>query len=129
MVPTTDVLIEAGLQVPLMLLFDVNGSAGATEFKQSEPNGSKVGVTFGVTVTSIVVVAVAHWPASGVKVYVVVPGVDVLITAGLQVPLMLLFDVNGNAGATEFKQSEPNGLKVGVTFAAMVISNVAVVAH
>ena len=42
-----------------MLLLDVNGSAGATEFRQSEPNGAKVGVTFGVTVTSMVV-GVAH---------------------------------------------------------------------
>ena len=58
-VPTTDVLIEAGLQVPLMLLLDVTGNAGATEFRQSEPNGAKVGVTFGVTVTSMVV-GVAH---------------------------------------------------------------------
>ena len=40
-----------------------------------------------------------------------VPGVDVLIKAGLQVPLMLLLDVTGNAGATEFRQSEPNGSK------------------
>ena len=59
MVPTTDVLIIAGLQVPVMPLLEVNGSAGAAEFRQSEPNGLKVGVTFGVTVTSIVVV-VAH---------------------------------------------------------------------
>ena len=60
----------------------------------------------------------------------VVPNAEVLIVAGLQVPLMLLLDVNGNAGATEFRQSEPNGVKVGVTFAAMVISSVvAAVAH
>ena len=38
-----------------MLLLDVTGSAGATEFRQSEPNGVKVGVTFAVTVTSRVV--------------------------------------------------------------------------
>ena len=56
--------------------------------------------------------------------YVVVPGVDVLITAGLQVPLMLLLDVTGNAGATEFRQSEPNGVKVGVTFGDTVTSRV-----
>ena len=61
--------------------------------------------------------------------YVVVPGVDVLITAGLQVPLMLLLDVNGNAGATEFRQSEPNGVKVGVTFGVTVTSMVVGVAH
>ena len=67
MVPTTDVLIEAGDQVPVMPFADVNGSEGATEFKQSEPNGLKVGVTFGLTVT-VNVIVVAHWPAAGVKV-------------------------------------------------------------
>jgi hypothetical protein len=66
-VPTTDVLIVAGLQVPVIPFADVNGSKGATEFKQSEPNGLKVGVTFELTVT-VTVVVVAHWPASGVKV-------------------------------------------------------------
>jgi len=66
-VPVTDVLMVAGLQVPLMPLLDVNGSAGAAELRQSEPNGLNVGVTFGVTVISIVV-AIAHWPASGVNV-------------------------------------------------------------
>jgi hypothetical protein len=59
LVPTTDVFIVAGLQVPVIPLADVNGSAGATEFKQSEPNGLKVGVIFGLTVT-VNDVVVAH---------------------------------------------------------------------
>ena len=59
MIPIADVLIVAGLQVPVIPLADVNGSAGATEFKQSEPNGLKVGVTFELTVT-VTVVVVAH---------------------------------------------------------------------
>ena len=67
MVPVAAVLITAGVQVPMMPFADVNGNAGATEFKQSEPNGLKVGVTFELTVT-VTVVVVAHWPASGVKV-------------------------------------------------------------
>jgi len=58
-VPTTDVLMAAGAQVPVIPLADVNGNAGATALRQSEPNGLKVGVTFGVTVTSNVV-GVAH---------------------------------------------------------------------
>ena len=65
--PITDVLIKAGLHVPVMPLLDVNGSAGAAALRQSEPNGLKFGVTFGVIVISNVVV-VAHWPASGVNV-------------------------------------------------------------
>lgn len=38
------------------------------------------------------VVVVAHWPAAGVKVYVVVA---VLLIAGLHVPVMPLFEVVG----------------------------------
>ena len=65
--PTTDVLMIAGLQVPEMPLLDIKGSTGAAELRQSEPNGLNVGVTIRLTVTSIVV-CVAHCPASGVNV-------------------------------------------------------------
>jgi hypothetical protein len=44
----------------------------------------------------------AHCPASGVNVYVVVPVTDVLITDGFQVPVTPLFEVVGNAGAVAF---------------------------
>ena len=46
---------------------DVDGNTGAAAPEQIGAIAAKVGVTLGVTVTSIVVV-VAHWPASGVKV-------------------------------------------------------------
>jgi hypothetical protein len=125
-VPTTDVLIVAGLQVPVIPFTDVNGSAGATEFRQSEPNGLKVGVTFGLTVTINVVVA-AHCPASGVKVYV--PLTVLLTKAGAQVPVMPFVDVNGSTGATEPSQIDATGLKVGVIPGVIVTVNVVVVAH
>jgi hypothetical protein len=48
-----------------------------------------------------IVTGVAH-PADGVKVYVVIPTVDVLIVEGLHEPLMLFKDVAGNAGAALF---------------------------
>jgi hypothetical protein len=48
------------------------------------------------------VAVVPHWPASGVNVYVVCPIVVVLIVAGAHVPVMLLLDVNGSNGGTEF---------------------------
>jgi len=54
-VPITDVLMIAGLQVPLMPLLDIVGNTGAGAFRQSEPNGLNVGVIIGVIVTSIVV--------------------------------------------------------------------------
>ena len=60
-----------------------------------------VGVICDEIVTSIVTVT-AHCPVAGVNVYVAVPGVDVLIDAGLHVPLIPLFDVNGKAGAVAF---------------------------
>jgi hypothetical protein len=57
----------AGLQVPLMPLFEVPGRPGATVPEQKAGMAVKDGVTFGLTVTLRVVV-VAHWPAAGVKV-------------------------------------------------------------
>ena len=65
-VPIVDVLIVEGSHVPVILLFDVTGSAGAIEFLQNGPIWLKVGVIPGVMVISIVVV-VAH-PEVGVKV-------------------------------------------------------------
>ena len=60
-----------------------------------------VGVICGLMVMLSVAV-VAHWPDDGVKVYVVVPAVAVLIVAGLHVPVIPLFDVVGSVGALEF---------------------------
>jgi hypothetical protein len=116
----------AGLQVPLMPLLDVNGRIGAAELRQSEPNGLNVGVIIGLTVTSIVV-AVAHWPASGVKVYV--PLTVLLTTAGDQVPVMPLSDVVGNVGAVVPEQIGAIAAKVGVTAGVTVTFIVVVVAH
>ena len=53
-----------------------------------------------------------------------------LTTAGDQVPVMPLVDVNGKAGAVEPSHIAAIGLKVGVTIGVIVISNVvAAVAH
>jgi hypothetical protein len=58
------------------------------------------GITPAVMVISMLVGTAQ--PDVGVKVYLVVPGADVLIIAGLHVPVILLLDVDGNTGATEF---------------------------
>jgi hypothetical protein len=50
----------AGFHVPVILLLDTAGKAGAVAPTQRAPIGSKVGATGSVTVTSSVVVAVAH---------------------------------------------------------------------
>jgi subtilisin family serine protease len=119
-------LTVAGDQVPVMPFVEVVGNVGAIEPEQIGATPAKVGVTAGFTVT-VNIVEVAHWPASGVKVYV---PLSVLLTkAGDQVPAMPLVDVNGNTGATEPSQIAATGLKVGVTLGVTVTVNVVVVAH
>jgi hypothetical protein len=78
-----------------------------------------VGVTFGVTVCTIVCV-VAHWPAVGVNVYVFV--VVLLTAAGLQVPVIAgaFVDDVDNVGATAPLQIAGSALNVGVTVGVTV---------
>jgi hypothetical protein len=127
-VPTVVVLITAGLHVPAMSLFEVAGKVGAVVFWQSGPIWVNDGVISVVTSISIVTSA-AHWPAAGVKVYVVVPTVVVLITAGLHVPAIPLFEVAGSVGAVEFWQRGPIWVKIGVISVVTSISIVAPTAH
>ena len=108
-----------------MPLVDVVGSAAKAPPEQIAATGLKVGVTFALTVI-VNVVVVAHWPAVGVKVYVVVA---VLFNAGLQLPVMPLIDVVGNAASTAPEQIGATAVKVGVTFGLTVIVKVVVVAH
>jgi len=109
-----------------MPLSDVVGNTGAAVPEQIGAIAAKVGVTFGVTVTSIVVV-VAHWPASGVNVYV--PLAVLLTVAGVHVPVIPLSDVVVNTGATEPEQIGAIAAKVGVTAGVTVTSIVVDVAH
>ena len=78
-------------------------------------------------ITISIVTVVAHWPAVGVNVYVALA--VVLIIAGLQVPVMLLLEVVGSAGAVLFWHNGPIGVNAGVTPGLTVTVNVAVVAH
>jgi hypothetical protein len=64
-----------------------------------------------------------------VNVYVVVPTVDVFITAGFHVPVIPLLDVVGNAGAVAFWHNGPICVNVGVSWALTAILKVVVVAH
>jgi hypothetical protein len=61
----------------------------------------------------------------------VLPGVVVLIEAGLQVPVMagIFEELAGNDGATEFWQRGPIWVNVGVILEVIRILMVAVVAH
>ena len=86
------------------------------------------GIICGLMVTLSVAV-VAHWPAAGVNVYVVVPGVAVFIVAGLHVPVIPLMDVVGSTGAVLFWHNGPIAVNVGITCGLIVTLSVAVVAH
>ena len=129
-VPLAALLIAAGLQVPVIPFVDVAGSAGTVLPEQIDKVVPKPneGVSTGFTVT-LKVAVVAHWPASGVKVYV--PLLLLLTVAGLQVPVIPLLEVPGKLGTLPPEQmdNEVPKLKAGVTFGVTVTVNVAVVAH
>jgi hypothetical protein len=119
------VLSKAGDHAPVIPLVDVVGKALSVAPEQIGATALNVGVIFGLTVI-VSVVVVAHCPAVGVKVYVVVV---VLFKAGDQVPLMPLLEVVGNGASVAPVQIGVTALKVGVMFGLTVIVNVVVVAH
>ena len=95
-------LIEKGDQVPLIPSFDLSGSTGGKSFRQYESaTVGKVGVMV-VAMVMFIVVGMAQLPADeGVNWYVAVPRTDVLMLAGLQVPVIPSFDVSGSTGGVE----------------------------
>jgi hypothetical protein len=119
------VLSKAGDQAPAIPLFDVVGNAVSVAPAQIGATAVNVGVMFGLTVI-VNVAVVAHCPAVGVKVYVVVA---VLSNAGDQDPVMPLVDVVGNAVSVAPAQIGATAVNVGVIFGLTVIVNVVVVAH
>ena len=84
-----------------------------------------VGVVFELTLIGIVAV-VAHCPAVGVNVYVVVAA---LFKAGDQVPVMLLFDVVGRALKDAPEQIADTCVNVGVTIGLTVTAVAELVAE
>ena len=69
------------------------------------------------------VAVVAHCPAEGVKVYVVVA---VLFSAGLHVPVIPLFDVVGSGDSVAPLHIAATGVNVGVTWAVITTGAVAI---
>ena len=112
----------AGLHVPATPSLDVVGSVGAVPFRQTEfGTVGKVGTTLS-TIVMFRETGPAHWPAPGVNVYRVVPIADVLITAGLHVPVIPSLEVVGSAGAVVFRHIEFATVgKVGATAVTMAI--------
>jgi len=123
------VLFNAGAHVPVIPLSDVVGKAVKTAPEQIGATGLNVGIVSDDIIISVVVLVVAHCPASGTNVYAVDPTNDVLIVAGLQVPVILLFDTTGNIGGVAFKHNAPMTVKTGVISVATGTLSVAVAAH
>ena len=111
--------------MPVIPLLDVVGNAVNGSPEHMGATAAKVGVIFGLTVI-VNVVVVAHWPAAGVNVYVVVA---VLFSAGDQTPVIPLLDVVGNAASEAPEHIGATAVNVGIVFEFTVIVNVVVVAH
>ena len=118
-------MFNIGDQVPVILLKDVVGKALNGPPEQMAATGLKVGVTDGIT-GIVNVVDVAHCPAVGVNVYVVVA---VLSKAGAHVPLMPLIEVVGKAARGSPEHIAATAAKVGVIKGLTVIVSVVVTAH
>jgi hypothetical protein len=115
-----------GFHVPFTPLSEVVGNmtCSNTSFKQNGPAPGNVGVTGWLTVTVIVAV-VAHCPAVGVNVYVVVA---VLFTAGDHVPFIPFNEAVGSVNDPPL-QIAATCVNVGVTGWLTVTDIVAVVAQ
>jgi len=109
--PTEAVLIGDD-HVPEIPLFDVVGKVGAALFWHKGVCCVNVGTTEGFT-TMFIVAFAAHKPVVGVNVYVLVPGVVVLIGPD-HVPVIPLLDVEDNIGAVAFWQSGEICVNCGV---------------
>ena len=123
-------LTVAGLQVPLIPLIELAGRDGTAPPAQSDKlvPKSNTGTAFGVAVTCKST-GVPHCPAAGVNVYVAEAWLS--IAEGLQVPVIPLVEVVGNAGTlppSQIVRAVPK-LKVGVTLGLTVTLNVVDVAH
>ena len=114
-----------GLHVPVIPLVEVVGSAFKKDPEQIAEIGVNVGTILGLTVI-VNVFVVAQRPAVGVKVYKVVV---VLLTAGLQVPVIPFVEVVGRMGAVSPEQIGAIVLKVGVIGLDTVILNTCVEAQ
>jgi hypothetical protein len=106
------VLSSAGDHEPVIPLVDVVGKAVRVAPEQIGATALKVGVMFGLTVI-VNVAVVAHCPAVGVNVYVVVA---VLLSAGDHEPVIPLVEVVGNADKVAPEQIGATAVNVGVTF-------------
>jgi len=121
------VLHNAGDQVPMIPLFEVQGRVASVAPVQIGDTGEKTGtILFGLTVI-VSIVSIAHCPVAGVNVYVVVA---VLHNTGDHVPLIPLFEVIGREAKGTPVQIGETGVKIGtVLFGFIIIVRVVLTAH
>jgi Flp pilus assembly pilin Flp len=119
------VLSKAGAQAPVIPLLEVVGSADKVAPEHIGATAVNVGVMLELT-TIVSVAVVAHCPALGVKVYVVVV---VLSKDGVQAPVMPLLEDVGSGDKVAPEQIGPTAVNVGVMLELTTIVIVAVVAH
>jgi hypothetical protein len=119
------VLFKAGDHEPVIPLFEVMGNGDSRSPEHMAAICVNVGVVLAFTVM-VIFVTVAHWPAAGVKVYVVVV---VLSNAGDHVPLMPLFEIAGNGAKADPAQIAATCVNIGVTFVFTTMVMEVVVAH
>ena len=81
------------------------------------------------TIVMVMSTVSPHCPASELNVYVKIPGIEVSINGGFQVPVIELFDVTGRIGLAAPEHIGAIVVKVGVTIGFTVTFKVVVVAH
>ena len=118
-------LFKAGDHVPVIPLFDVVGNGNKVPPAQMAGTCVKLGCVFGFT-KMVIVPSEAHCPPLGVKVYVVVKE---LFKAGVQVPVMPLFDVVGNGNKVPPAQILGACVKLGVMIGFTTMVMLVVVPH
>ena len=118
-------LFKAGDHVPVIPFVEVVGSAANVAPEQIGATCVNAGVILEFTVITIVLV-VAHCPAFGVKVYVVVA---VLLIAGDHVPLIPFVEVVGSAANAAPEQIGATCVNAGVRLGFTVIAMVVATAH
>ena len=114
-------LIVAGLHVPVNPFVDLGGKVGGVLNWHSGAIWAKSGLNFEFTVISFVLTQ-AHCPAFGLKLYIDVPGVAVLIDAGFHVPVIPFVDDNGSEGGVLPMHSGPISSMVGMILPMIVTS-------
>src|ERR1044072_2819517 len=108
-----------------MPLVEVVGNGASVAPEHIGPTAVNVGVILELT-TMVMVAVVAHCPAVGVNVYVVVV---VLSKAGAHVPVIPLLEVVDNGASVAPEHIGPTAVNVGVTLELTTIVMVAVFAH